>query len=114
MVDRILQTPIMHRIVEHGGTVYLGGLIADDLSVSMGGQTAQICQKLDKLLAEAGTDKTKLLSAMLYVTDMSQKGEMNEAWTSWIAAGDLPTRATIGVADLGKDVLIEVVVTAAR
>ncbi|WP_427025588.1 RidA family protein [Aureimonas ureilytica] len=114
MVQRILQTPIMHRIVEHNGIVFLGGLIADDLSQTMGGQTADICAKLDKLLAEAGTDKTKLLSAMLYVTDMSQKGEMNEAWTSWIAAADLPTRATIGVADLGKNVLIEVVVTAAR
>ncbi|MFD2237150.1 RidA family protein [Aureimonas populi] len=114
MVNRILQTPIMHRIVEHNGIVFLGGLIADDLSQSMGGQTAQICQKLDKLLAEAGTDKSKLLSAMLYVTDMSQKGEMNEAWTSWIEAPDLPTRATIGVADLGKNVLIEIVVTAAR
>jgi enamine deaminase RidA (YjgF/YER057c/UK114 family) len=113
MVNRILQTPIMHRIVEHNGTVFLGGLIADDLTLSMGGQTEQICGKLDKLLAEAGTDKTKLLSAMLYVTDMSQKGEMNAAWTKWIAADDLPTRATIGVADLGKDVLIEVVVTAA-
>lgn len=113
MVNRILETPIMHRIVEHNGTVYLGGLIADDLTQTMGGQTAQICEKLDELLAEAGTDKTKLLSAMLYVTDMSQKAEMNASWTSWIAAADRPTRATIGVADLGKNVLIEVVVTAA-
>lgn len=112
MVNRILQTPIMHRIVEHNGIAFLGGLIADDLSQSMGDQTEQICAKLDKLLGEAGTDKTKLLSAMLYVTDMSQKSEMNAAWTKWIAAADLPTRATIGVADLGKDVLIEVVVTA--
>ena len=114
MVQRILQTPIMHRIVEHNGIVFLGGLIADDLTQTMGGQTADICAKLDKLLAEAGTDKTKLLSAMLYVTDMAQKGEMNAAWTAWIAADDLPTRATIGVADLGPNVLIEIVVTAAR
>ncbi|KHJ53165.1 endoribonuclease L-PSP [Aureimonas altamirensis] len=113
MVKRGLQTPIMHRFVEHNGIIAFGGLIADDLSQTMGGQTAQICQKLDKLLAEAGTDKSKLISAMLYVTDMGQKAEMNQAWTSWIDAADLPTRATIGVADLGKNVLIEVVVTAA-
>lgn len=114
MIARMLQTPIMHRLVEHSGVVYLGGVVADDCSQSMGGQTAQVCAKLDTLLAEAGTDKSRILSAMLYITDMSLKGEMNEAWTAWIAADDLPTRATIGVADLGKDVLIEVVITAAR
>ncbi|MCW4113446.1 RidA family protein [Aurantimonas sp. MSK8Z-1] len=113
MVKRILQTPIMHRMVEHNGVVYLGGIVADDRSQSMGGQTAQICEKIDALLAEAGTDKTKLLTAMLYITDMSQKDAMNQAWTRWIEAGDLPTRATIGVADLGKDILIEIVVSAA-
>ncbi|MEH6717800.1 MAG: RidA family protein [Aurantimonas endophytica] len=114
MINRILKTPIMHRMVEHNGVIYVGGLVADDRSQSMGGQTAQICEKLEKLLVEAGSDKTRLLSAMLYITDMSQKGEMNEAWTNWLAADDLPTRATIGIADLGEDVLIEVVVTAAR
>jgi enamine deaminase RidA (YjgF/YER057c/UK114 family) len=113
MVKRILKTPIMHRMVEHNGVLYLGGIVADDRSQTMGGQTAQICEKIDKLLAEAGTDKTKLLTAMLYVTDMSQKGEMNEAWTSWIAGDDLPTRATIGIANLGENVLIEIVVSAA-
>lgn len=114
MIDRILKTPIMHRMVAHNDVIYVGGLVADDRSQSMGGQTAQICEKLDTLLGQAGSDKTKLLSAMLYITDMSQKGEMNEAWTQWIDASDLPTRATIGVADLGEGILIEVVVTAAK
>lgn len=114
MIKRTNQTPIMHRFVEHNGAIYFGGVVADDVSQGMGGQTAQICQKLDKLLAEAGADRSKLLSATLYVTDMSKKAEMNEAWTAWIPASDLPARATVGVAELGKGVLIEVVVTAAR
>jgi enamine deaminase RidA (YjgF/YER057c/UK114 family) len=115
MITRREKTPIMHRIVEHNDVVYLGGVIADDTEgVSMRGQITQVCAKLDKLLAEADSDKHKLLSATLFITDMSQKQEMNEVWTSWLEARDLPTRATIGVSDLGQDVLIEVVVTAVR
>lgn len=113
-ISRRGKTPIMHRIVEHNGVIYFGGILADSLKgVSMRGQTTEVCAKLDKLLAEAGTDKSKLISATLFITDMNQKQEMNEVWTSWLDARDLPTRATIGVSDLGPDVLIEVVVTAA-
>lgn len=112
MIKRGIATPIMHRFVEHNGVLYFGGLVADDHGTPMREQTAQICTKLDALLAEAGSDKSKLLSAMLYITDMSQKGAMNEAWLGWLDAADLPTRATIGVADLGEGVLIEIVVTA--
>ena len=115
MIIRREKTPIMHRIVEHNGIVHFGGVLADDLNgVSMRGQTTQICAKLDKLLADAGTDKSKLISATLFIADMKLKHEMNDVWISWLEAGDLPTRATIGVSDLGQDVLIEVVVTAAR
>lgn len=115
MITRREKTPIMHRAVEHNGVVYLGGVIADDATgASMREQTTQVCAKLDKLLTDAGSDKNKLLSATLYITDMSQKQEMNEVWTTWLEAQDLPTRATIGVSDLGQDVLIEVVVTATR
>lgn len=115
MIDRQNRTPIMHRYVEYNGTIHFGGIIADDVSASMKEQVEQICRKLDELLAHAGTDKTKLLSAMLYVTDMNRKSEMNEAWAAWIAPEHLPARATIGVADLGSpEVLIEIVVTAAR
>lgn len=114
MSTRHFPTPIMHRVVEHNGVLYLGGIIADDLSQSMGGQTAQICNKIEDLLTRVGSDKSKLLSATLFVTDMSQKAAMNEAWTSWCPADSLPTRATLGVADLGQDVLIEIVITAPR
>lgn len=71
----------------------------------MKGQTAQICAKIDKLLAEVGSSKEKLVTAMLYITDFSQKEGMDEAWLAWLPAEHLPTRATIGVAELGEKVL---------
>ncbi|CRK76274.1 Enamine/imine deaminase [Nereida ignava] len=114
MLKRHIPTRINHRVVEAGGILHFGGLVADDLSQDMKGQTQQICIKIDKLLAEVGSSKDRLVTAMLYITDFEQKEGMNEAWLEWLDAGDLPTRATIGVAELGKDVLIEVVVSAIR
>ncbi|ARE85673.1 2-iminobutanoate/2-iminopropanoate deaminase [Roseovarius sp. EC-HK134] len=114
MIKRIEKTKIMHRVVEHSGVVYLGGVIADEVNgTSMRAQVTEVCGKIEKLLSDAGSDKSKLLSATVFITDMSQKAELNDVWTSWLPAEDLPCRATIGVSDLGQNVLIEIVVTAA-
>lgn len=112
MTQRYLQTPIMHRVVEHNGIVYVGGTTCDDESLDMAGQTREIMAKIDKYLAEAGTDKTKLLSATIFVTDLNMKPEMDKVWKEWVDPSLLPTRATVGVADLGDTTLIEIVVTA--
>ncbi len=114
MINRYIRTPIMHRAVEANGFVFFGGIIADDLTLDMKGQTEQVLEKLGKYLEEAGTDKTKVVAATAYVSDLGLKGPMNEAWTSWFAAEDLPARATLGVADLGENVLLELVVTAVK
>ncbi len=114
MLKRHIPTRINHRVVEAGGILHFGGLIADDLDQDMEGQTEQICAKIDKLMAEVGSSKDRLVTAILYITDFNQKEGMNVAWLNWLDADDLPTRATIGVADLGKNVLIEVVVSAVR
>jgi enamine deaminase RidA (YjgF/YER057c/UK114 family) len=103
----------MHRFVVHNGVAYFGGVVGADLTVGMEEQTRSVTERLDQLLAAADTDKTKVLTAIIYITDMSLKGEMNKAWIDWIGAADLPTRATIGVADLGEGCLIEVVISAA-
>ncbi len=113
MIKRHFPTRINHSVVEHLGVLYFGGIIAGDLSKDMKGQTEEICAKLDDLLGRAGSAKNKLLTAMIYISDFAQKEKMNEAWLEWLPAADLPTRATIGVADLGKGVLIEIVVSAA-
>ena len=104
---------IFNRIVEHSGIVYLAGLTADDTSQPIKAQTENVLAKIDALLAAAGTDKTKLLTAMIYITDMSLKPAMNEAWTAWTQPEIMPTRACVAVGlDGGADV--EIVVTAAK
>ena len=114
MIKRHVRTKINHRVVEHNGVLHFGGLVADDKGQDMKGQTSQICAKIDDLLAEVGSTKEKLLTAMIYISDFSQKDGMNDAWLEWLSEEHLPTRATIGVAELGKDTLIEVVVSAAK
>ena len=112
-IIRKIRSAIHHRIVEANGFVFVGGTIADDTSVSMGEQTRNILGKIAAYLKEAGTDSTKVVAASIFVTDLSQKKEMDAVWTEFF--GDhLPARATVGVADLGGGALIEVVVTALK
>ncbi|CAH2598610.1 RidA family protein [Rhodovastum atsumiense] len=114
MIERHGRTPIMHRVVEYNGVLHVGGLVAEDRSVGMKGQTEQVLQRLEAILAPFGSGRDKVLAATIYVTDLGLKKEMNEAWVAFFGE-HLPTRATIGVADLGsKDTLLEVVFTAAR
>ena len=70
----------MSQAVVHGGTVYLAGQVADDTSEGVAGQTAQILAKIDARLKEAGSDKSKLLSANLWISDMRHFNEMNKVW----------------------------------
>lgn len=113
-MKRHIPTPIMHRVVESDGLVYVGGTIADDDTLGMKDQAADVFRKIDGYLAEAGTDRTKILSCTIFVTDLSLKGEMNAAWQEWLEPADMPSRATVGVADLGGNVLIEVTAIARK
>lgn len=112
-IKRSIRTPIMHRAVEANGFVFIGGTIADDTKVSMGEQTSNILGKIEGYLKEAGTDKSKVVAAQIYVTDLSHKKDMDAAWTAFFG-DNLPCRATVGVADLGGGAMIEVVVTALK
>ena len=79
----------------HNGTIYLAGQVADDTSQDMAGQTKQILATIDKLLMEAGSDKTRILSTTIYVTDMAEFPAMNAAWDAWVVPGATPPRATV-------------------
>ena len=114
MPERFVPTPLMHRVVAHGDTLYVAGILASDLSQGMEGQTTEALTKIAALLEARGSGKDRILSATAYVTDLGRKEEMNRAWQGFFAQDAMPTRATIGVADLGTGVLIEIVVTAAR
>jgi len=106
-------TAIFSRVVEHNGVVYLAGFTADDTSASMKAQTEDVLAKIDKYLAMAGTNKSKLLTAMIYVSEISKKPEMNEVWTAWTDPDNRPTRACVSAGlDDGADV--EIVVSAAK
>lgn len=112
MTARYLQTPIMHRIVEHNGIVYLGGVTADDETLGMEGQTRQVLCKIDGYLEQAGTSNTQLLTATIFLTDLTLKPAMDLVWKEWVGGYDLPARATVGVADLGGNALVEIIITA--
>ena len=103
----------MSQAVVHGGTVYLAGQVADDTSVGAGGQTAQILDKIDRLLAAAGSDKSKLLTATLWVTDMRFFDEMNVKWDAWVSPGNTPARACVEARLAAPRFLVEIMVIAA-
>lgn len=95
MINRINPGPRMSAAVTHNNTVYLAGQVADDTSADVKGQTVQILAMIDKLLATAGSDKTKILSATIYLADITTFADMNAAWDSWVPAGHTPARATV-------------------
>ena len=87
--------PRMSGAVVHNNTVYLAGQVAADASAGVKGQTEQVLKKIDDLLKAAGTDKSKLLSATIFLADIRGFDEMNAAWDAWVVAGSTPGRATV-------------------
>ena len=112
-IKRFHVGPRMSDMAVHSGTIYLAGQVADDTSQDITGQTKQILATIDKLLAEAGSDKTRILSTTIYITDMANFPAMNAVWDSWVAQGNTPPRATVQ-AQLAKPAyLVEITVIAA-
>ncbi len=103
----------MSQIVVHGDTVYLAGQVADDAGADITVQTRQVLQKIDTLLAEAGSDKSKILSAQIWIASMGHFTQMNEVWDAWVAEGDAPARACIEARLASPDLLVEVGIVAA-
>jgi enamine deaminase RidA (YjgF/YER057c/UK114 family) len=106
--------PRMSRCVVRGDTVYLAGLTASDSTQDIKGQTKQILDKIDAYLAQAGTGKSNLLSANLWIKDMALFAEMNSVWNAWVDPENPPARACVK-ADLARpEILVEIMVTAAK
>jgi enamine deaminase RidA (YjgF/YER057c/UK114 family) len=101
--------------VVNGNTVYLAGIVADaPKGKSMGEQTKSILSQIDGFLAQAGTDKSKLLSANIWITDMTRFAEMNAVWDAWVSPGNTPARATVEAGLASPDYVVEIMVVAAR
>ena len=95
-IARLHAGPRMSQAVIHGSTIYLAGQVADQAKgKSVGDQTKEILAAIERLLAEAGSDKTRILSATIYLADIATFGEMNAVWDAWVPAGHAPARATI-------------------
>ncbi|HEV6967714.1 MULTISPECIES: RidA family protein [Roseateles] len=97
----------------HNGVAYLAGQVAEDASADITGQTAQVLTAIDRLLERAGTDKSRILRAQIFLADRADFPGMNAAWDAWVPAGHAPTRATV-IAGLARpEWKVEIVITAA-
>ena len=103
--------PRMSDVVVHNGTVYLSGMVGEGDSVAA--QARDILAKVDGLLARAGSDKSKLLQAVIWLTDISTFAEMNSVWEAWIDKANPPARATVEAKLAAAKYKIEIMVTAA-
>ncbi|MEL0439068.1 RidA family protein [Phycobacter sp. K97] len=105
--------PRMSQIVIHGDTIYLAGQVGT-AGASVAQQTKDCLEKIDALLAEAGSDKTRILQTVIWLADMKDFSEMNEVWDAWVPEGHTPARAC-GEAKLATpEYLVEFIVTAAK
>jgi enamine deaminase RidA (YjgF/YER057c/UK114 family) len=114
-IQRIGTGPRMSKAVVHGDTVYLAGQVADKAAAAgVGEQTQEILAIIDGLLDEAGTDKSKLLTANIWLADMATFAEMNAVWDKWVTPGATPARATIEAKLAAPRYKVEIMVTAAK
>jgi enamine deaminase RidA (YjgF/YER057c/UK114 family) len=114
-IERHDTGPRMSKVVVHGDTVYLAGIVADSpKGKSTTEQTKSILSQIDGFLAKAGTDKTKLLSANIWITDMANFAEMNAVWDAWVSPGNTPARATVEAKLATPDYKVEIMVVAAK
>jgi len=98
----------------HNNTIYLAGQVAEDTSQDITGQTQQVLMAIDRLLAEAGSDKSKILSTTIYLTDMAEFPGMNAVWDSWVVEGHTPPRATLEAKLAKHGYKVEIQVIAAQ
>lgn len=97
----------------YNGTVYLAGQITSDENLDIKGQTSNVLAQIDALLAQAGSDKSRILMCQIFISDLANFAAMNEVWNSWVAPGNTPPRATVQAALGNPAWLIEIVITAA-
>jgi enamine deaminase RidA (YjgF/YER057c/UK114 family) len=113
-ITRIESGKRMSQAVAHGNLVFLAGQVATDPGADVAGQTRQILGEIDRLLAAAGSDKTKILSATVFLADIANFALMNGEWDLWVPPGHLPARATVEARLAAPEYQVEIQVVAAR
>lgn len=105
---RLSEYAIFNRVV------YLAGQVPENTEGDIVAQTQDVLTQIDRLLIEAGSDKSRILMCQIFITDMANMAGMNQAWDAWVAPGNAPPRATVQAALANPDWLVEIVVTAAQ
>ena len=113
MVQRFDVGSRLSEMAIHNGTVWLAGQMPEDATLDIRGQTRQVLDAVDALLARAGTDKSKILMAQIFLVDLADFDGMNEVWDAWVVPGHTPPRATVQAALARPGWRLEMVVTAA-
>ncbi len=113
MIQHIQPGPRLSGAVVHNGIVYVSGQVPDTPHADVGTQTREILAKIDKLLAQAGTDKRRVLNANVWLSDIMTFDEMNEPWEEWVAPGPAPARATVEARIANPKFRVEIAVVAA-
>lgn len=112
-ITRIDTNTRMSRVVKTAGLIFIGGLTASERGADIRAQTRQVLDKIDAFLAQAGVDKTRLVSAQIWLADIARDfAGMNEVWDAWAAPGEAPTRATVEARLAAPDLLVEIAVIA--
>ena len=104
----------LSEVAIHNGTVYLAGQLAEDTTQNIEGQTRETLGHIDRLLAEAGSDKHHILSCQIYLADVKDFDGMNLVWDEWVSVGNAPPRATVEAKLARPEILIEIIVVAAQ
>jgi enamine deaminase RidA (YjgF/YER057c/UK114 family) len=112
-IQRFDAGPRMAEMTVHNGVAYLAGQIAEDATQDITGQTRQVLAAIDALLARAGSDKTKVLRAEIFLADLADFADMNAVWEGWVVPGQTPARATVQATLAKPGWKVEIVVTAA-
>lgn len=113
MVQRFDAGTRLSEMTVHNGVAYLAGQVAADGGKDIKGQTQEVLAAIDALLERAGTDKTKVLMAQIFIADLAEFPAMNEVWDAWVAPGHAPARATVQAKLARPEWKVEIVVTAA-
>ncbi|HEY9103283.1 RidA family protein [Chitinimonas sp.] len=113
-IQRYHVGPRLSEIVVHNNTVYLAGQVAEHtLHQGANSQTTEVLAMIDKLLSEVGSDKTKILSAQIWLADIADYDAMNEAWSAWVPQGHTPARATVESRLAAPEYKVEIKIIAA-
>jgi len=113
MIQRFDVGARLSEMAVHNGVAYLAGQVPDSEELDIAGQTRETLASIDALLARAGTDKTRILMAQIFLADMADFDGMNAVWDAWVAPGHTPPRATVQAPLANPRYRVEIVVTAA-